>query len=104
MKDYPICSICKVRTEKGSYEGEFTCPECARVYVPDREIVEYEDEFVTSHSDEMPQIEGIGGGIGAIAVDDGRPADELYKTDSPFSYKPKSGEHLIEEDIYIPDV
>lgn len=71
----------------------------------DQEEEETEDEeIITSHEGERPDIGGVGTGIAAIAIDDGRPADELYKTDNPFSYKPKSGEHLIEEDIFIPEV
>ncbi len=82
-KDYPVCSMCKVKTDKGEYEGEYVCPQCARVYLPEKEIVEYEDEFVTSHSDEQVEIAGISGGIGLLPAKDEQDdslINQLYKS------------------------
>lgn len=67
---------------------------------------EYEDELVTSHSDENPELQG--GRTGPIAAHslEGSAVSELYKKNKendPFHYKPRAGETVIEEEVYIPD-
>lgn len=88
--DIPICTTCKIRTQKDV--DEFVCPGCGAVYNPDREIVEYEDTFTSSHADEMPEIGGTsGGGPGLAAADDEQDApltDMLYKS---AKHKPNDG-------------
>ena len=67
---------------------------------------EYEDELVTSHSDENPELGGRGrGGPIAAHSTEGSAVSELYKKDSEqyFHYKPRAGQTVIEEDTYIPD-
>ena len=69
---------------------------------------EYEDELVTSHSDENPElaayVKNRGGPIAAHSIE-GSAVSELYKKDSEqyFHYKPRVGQTVIEEDVYIPD-
>ena len=70
---------------------------------------EYEDELVTSHSDENPELTGTAtertGPIAAHSTE-GSAVSELYnnkKDRDPFHYKPRAGENLIEEEVYIPD-
>jgi len=67
---------------------------------------EYEDELVTSHSDENPELTGTErrGPIAAHSTE-GSAVSELYKQDrerDPFHYKPRAGETVIEEEVYIP--
>jgi hypothetical protein len=57
--------------------------------------------LVSSHSDDE------GEGPLATYTTEGRPADDLYRTDripSFMRYLPKDGERVVYEDIYIPDV
>ena len=64
---------------------------------------EYEDELVTSHSDENPELSGRRSGPLAAHTTEGSAVSELYKKDrNPLSYQPKEGETVIYEDIYIP--
>lgn len=64
---------------------------------------EYEDELVTSHSDENPELSGRRSGPLAAYSTEGSAVSELYKKDrNPFQYQPKAGETVIEEEIYIP--
>jgi hypothetical protein len=66
---------------------------------------DYEDELVTSHSDENPEITGSERKPLALASNEGTAVSELYKEErNPFSYRPRHGEHVLEEDIFIPDV
>ena len=81
-----VCSICKVLLIKTEDETELQCPDCNRKYLPSKEIMEYQEAaFESSHSDEMPEIAGIGGGGGGAglvaASDDEDPSltDQLYK-------------------------
>jgi len=78
-----VCSICKVLLIKTEDETELQCPDCNRKYLPSKEIMEYQEAaFESSHSDEMPEISGIGGGAGLVAAsDDEDPSltDQLYK-------------------------
>ena len=68
---------------------------------------EYEDELITSHSDENPELTGTErrGPIAAHSTE-GSAVSELYKQDrertDPFHYQPKAGETVIEEEVYIP--
>lgn len=65
---------------------------------------EYEDELVTSHSDENPEL-GKGGRGGPLAAHttEGSAVSDLYKDEySPLRYRPKAGETVVEEYIYIP--
>jgi hypothetical protein len=65
---------------------------------------EYEDELVTSHSDENPELsnEGRSGPLAAHSTE-GSAVSELYKKErDPFHYQPKAGETVIEEEVYIP--
>ena len=96
-RDFPICSMCKVTTEKGEYEGEYVCPNCARVYLPEKEIVEYEDTFMTSHSDEQVEIEGIGAGVGLLAAKDGQDDSLLDMLHKDPRYKPNMGEGAYQD-------
>ena len=68
---------------------------------------EYEDELVTSHSDENPELsanEGRRSGPLAAYSTEGTAVSELYKDErDPFHYKPKAGETVIEEYVYIPE-
>jgi hypothetical protein len=91
-KDYPICSMCKVKTNKGDYEGEYVCPNCARIYLPEKEIVEYEDTFVTSHSDEQVELEGISSGVGLLSAKDGQDDSLLDMLHKDPRCKPNMGE------------
>ena len=65
---------------------------------------EYEDELVTSHSDENPELQG--GRSGPIAAHslEGSAVSELYKKDNEqyFHYRPRPGQTVVEEDVYIP--
>ena len=64
---------------------------------------EYEDELVTSHSDENPELQGGRSGPIAAHSTEGSAVSELYKKDrDPFHYQPKAGETVIEEEVYIP--
>jgi hypothetical protein len=64
---------------------------------------EYEDELVTSHSDENPELSGHRSGPLAAATTEGSAVSELYKDErDPFHYRPKAGETVIYEEIYIP--
>ncbi len=67
---------------------------------------EYEDELVTSHSDENPELNGNERKPLALASNEGSAVSELYKEDiqNPLRYRPRQGETVIEEDIYIPEV
>ena len=79
-----ICSICKVLLIQGEDETELMCPDCNRKYLPSKEIMSYQDAaFESSHSDEMPEISGIGGGgaglLAASEDEDMNLTDMLYK-------------------------
>ena len=70
---------------------------------------EYEDELVTSHSDENPEltayVKNRGGPIAAHSTE-GSAVSELYKKDNDeryFHFRPSPGQTVIEEDTYIPD-
>ena len=65
---------------------------------------EYEDELVTSHSDENPELGQAGrGGPLAAHTTEGSAVSDLYKDEnSPLKYRPKAGETVVEEYIYIP--
>ncbi len=56
-----LCVICKVQLNKKE-ERSYKCPKCHNTYTLGYEIVEYEDDFETSHEEEQNQIElaGIG--------------------------------------------
>ena len=89
----PLCSVCKtvLLDEK---DGIAECPNCHVVYYPSREIIEYEDDdFSSSHSDEMPEITGTGGNVPGLlaATDEQDPSitDALYKDPRK---KPNMGE------------
>jgi uncharacterized Zn finger protein (UPF0148 family) len=89
-----LCSVCKtvLLDEK---DGEAVCPNCHAVYRPASEIIQYEDEdFSSSHSDEMPEITGTGGSVAGImaATDEQDPnlTDALYKH---WKHKPNEGEN-----------
>lgn len=59
----------------------------------------------TSHSDENPELESdnTGGPLAAYSTE-GTAVSELYKDErDPFHYRPKSGETVLEEEVYIPD-
>ena len=45
---------------------EYICPQCGAAYDITREVVEYEDEFTSSHEDENPEIAGIGAGTSSL--------------------------------------
>jgi len=68
---------------------------------------EYEDELVTSHSDENPELESDStGGPLAAASNEGSPFSDLYNTDdveNRLKYTPKAGQTVVEEEIYIPE-
>jgi hypothetical protein len=58
-------------------------------------------DLVSSHSDDEGE-----GPLAAYSTE-GRPADDLYRTDkvpSFMRYLPKDGERVVYEDYYIPDV
>ena len=98
----PICSICHTKT-KIQKNGLYECPQCQRTYDPDREIVEYEDTLISSHQDEMPEIEGTGGGGGSLMCsEEGSAVDDLYKQQRRLGVRPD--ENVIEYYEYIPDV
>lgn len=68
---------------------------------------EYEDELVTSHSDENPELGGGGRKPLATYTTEGSAVSDLYKNrdpTAPFRYKPNPGETVVYEEIYIPDV
>ena len=90
MKDIPICSQCKVKTEYASDSDEYVCPMCAAVYYPSKEIVEYEDDFTSSHEDEQPEIHGTGGGTGLTTSDEDISITEMLHKDPRL--KPNMGE------------
>jgi hypothetical protein len=67
---------------------------------------EYEDELVTSHSDENPELSSTErrGPIAAHSLE-GSAVSELYKQDDMerrLRYLPKAGETVTYEEIYIP--
>jgi hypothetical protein len=58
------------------------------------------------HIDENPELDSdnSGGPLAAYSTE-GTAVSELYKDErDPFHYRPKAGETVIEEDVYIPDV
>jgi len=64
---------------------------------------EYEDELVTSHSDENPELGQGSRGPLAAHTTEGSAVSDLYKDEnSPLKYKPRMGETVVEEYIYIP--
>jgi hypothetical protein len=66
---------------------------------------DYEDELVTSHSDENPELSSTErrGPIAAHSLE-GSAVSELYKKErDPFHYQPKAGETVIEEEVWIPE-
>ena len=79
----PLCSLCKVVLIEGSQDSESECPNCHAIYYLDKEIIEYEDDdFCSSHSDELPELGGIDSGPGIMAAteeEDPSLLDELYK-------------------------
>jgi hypothetical protein len=65
-----------------------------------------EDDLVTSHSDENPELsQRRGGPLAAHSLEDS-PVADLYKKDRDmqrtFGYRPRDGEQVTEEDVYIP--
>ena len=73
--------------------------------MPDEEE-RYDDELVTSHSDENPELsQRRGGPLAAYSLEDS-PVADLYKKERemqrPFGYKARDGEQLTDEDTYIP--
>jgi len=91
-----VCSICKVLLIKTEDETELQCPDCNRTYFPSHEIMEYQEAtFESSHSDEMPEIAGIGGGgAGLVAASDDEDPDltsMLYKKPK---HAPNRGENI----------
>jgi hypothetical protein len=63
-------------------------------------------KMVTPHSDENPELDpdnNSGGPLAAYSTE-GTAVSELYtKERDPFHYRPKAGETVIDETIYIPD-
>jgi hypothetical protein len=74
----------------------------------DKDKEEYEDELVTSHSDENPELQQGRNRAGeplAAYCDDGSPSDALNYKDrdrKPFRYVLQPGETVVYEDTYIP--
>ena len=66
---------------------------------------EYDDELVTSHSDENPELSQRRGGPLAASSTEDSPVADLYKKERErqlFAYQPREGEQVTEEDINIP--
>lgn len=66
---------------------------------------EYEDELVTSHSDEMPELMGNKGRYGPLAAasTEGSAVSELYKKDKPTLLGVKDMSNVVEYEEYIPE-
>jgi len=68
-------------------------------------MTERKYKIVTPHSDENPELDpdSSGGPLAAYSTE-GTAVSELYKDErDPFHYRPKAGEKVIDEQIYIPD-
>jgi hypothetical protein len=64
---------------------------------------EYDDEIVTSHSDENPELgEGGGGGPSLISDEEGSATDDLYKKERRLGVRPD--ENVVEYYEYTPEV
>jgi hypothetical protein len=64
---------------------------------------EYEDELVTSHSDENPELAGRRRGPLAAYSTEGSAVSDLYKKDhQERRLGVRSDEHVIDYDEYIP--
>ena len=65
----PLPTLRKVVLIEGVQDSESECPNCHAIYYLDKEIIEYEDDdFCSSHSDELPEWGGIESGPGIMAV------------------------------------
>ena len=61
IKRHLLCVICKQRLDNIS-DNCWKCPKCKNQYFVNSEIVEIEDDFSSSHSDnESIELEGISG-------------------------------------------
>ena len=64
---------------------------------------EYDDELVTSHSDENPELGEGGGGSGVLMCDDeGSATDDLYKKEKRLGVRPD--ENVIYYEEFIPQI
>ena len=67
---------------------------------------EYEDELVTSHSDENPELMENRGKYGPIAAasNEGSAVSELYKKDRQklLGVSEKDMDHVVDYELYIP--
>jgi hypothetical protein len=64
---------------------------------------QYEDELVTSHSDENPELgEGGGSTVDLMSDNEGSAVDDLYKKERRLGVRPD--ENVIYYEEYIPDV
>lgn len=63
-----LCVICKVQLKEVA-ERSYKCPKCHNTYTLGYEIVQYEDDFETSHEEEQSQIQLAGIGAGGPALE-----------------------------------
>ena len=77
IKRHLLCVICKQRLDNIS-TNVCKCPQCKNEYFVNSEIVEIEDDFSSSHSDnESIELEGISGIDKPLVLT----ADDLYSDD-----------------------
>jgi hypothetical protein len=98
----PLCSICRIKTEKTKEAGIFECPQCQRTYDIDKEIVEFEDTLMSPHQYDLPEIEGTGSGTTLLSDDEGSAVDDLYKKERRLGVRPD--ENVIYYEEFVPDV
>jgi len=72
----------------------------------EQEEERYDDDLVTSHSDEDPELsQRRGGPLAAHSLEDS-PVADLYKKDRDmrrtFGYRARDNEQVVDEDVYIP--
>lgn len=63
-------------------------------------------KIVTPHSDENPELDdpdNSGGPLAAYTTEDSAVSDLYKKERDPFTYKPREGETVVYEDVYIPE-
>jgi len=101
-KDNPVCPICAIRLVKDKDDtSKWNCTNCLRVYLPNMEVMNYEDDMVSVHEDEQPELAGIGGDGGGLLVEGD---DDIMqpKYGEP-KLKLKPGEHLVSYEEENPD-
>jgi hypothetical protein len=65
-------------------------------------VEEYDDELVTSHSDENPELGEGAGGPSLICDEEGSATDDLYKKERRLGVRPD--ENVIYYEEFVPEV